>query len=444
MSQESRDIRIVEVERDRCARITESAIRRKPLTTPTFSTYIKTESEFKLFQQLRLTHNTANLGAIVVPYPIAEKTLKPMIEGQTNQTGLFESKPATEQFIKNTVLGVDPFMEYMRMTWRFGDLLNSSLTPVAVKQYLLEVHSRAKQVKTEEEQKSYANWFRAYHLKFWIASMNEDPSKRVKLVSNYLDIEQLCGADYFVPPCPLIESIEMLHAAIEINKRARAIKRVQSVATYFLLSMSALSDKQIMKELIEFLTEHPTKITIIKIKNLDLFMPSNHTTFNNYVNLLREVDLLRRSDPERLFFIWENGYQAYPTLVAAFDSVCTSIRGLDKDGAFGRNREQGFSQWYHPKYKVHFTHTEVLEMAKLNGNTLMDNCAACQEIVVEPSLIIKDNWNPYTKRHYLLTWNGFIEQVKSLIIDKNIQRAREEIIEEAVDLRKFKEFIPTY
>jgi hypothetical protein len=273
--------------------------------------------------------------------------------------------------------------------------------------------------------------------------MNVDPSKRIRLVSNYLDIEQQCGSDYFIPPCPLIESAEMLESAIEINIRARAIKRVQSVATYFLLSMSALSDKAIVGRIVAFLTEHPTKITVIKIKNLDFFPPNNHTSFNNYTFLLREIDLLRRSDPERLFFLWEAGYAAYPSLVAAFDSVCTSMRGLDKDGGFGRNREQAFSQWYHPKYKVHYTHTEVLEMAKLNGNLIMDDCPACQEIT-DPSLSIRDNWNPYTKRHYLLSWNSMIEELKSLIRSKNIQRAREEIMELAFDLRKFKEFIPTY
>lgn len=443
MSQNRSDVIIEEVRRDRCTRLAKSTIRGKILLTPNFCTQIKTLSEFDIYHQLRLTYRTDNLGSVTLPYFVAERTIAPLVRRLTNQNDL-NGNVASSEFLKNTVIGIDPYVEGMSYSWWFDDLLNSNLTPTLVKQFAQEVRSSEKKATTVKKMEEFKAWKPVYHRKFWIASMLEDPSRMAKLVSDYLDVEQRCGADYFIPPCPPIDDIEeMLLAAFTVNEKAKAIKPIDSVATYFLLTPKALNETNIITKIIDYITENRSKITGFKIKNFDL-LPNNYTAFTNYVGLLREIDLIKRSDPERLFFIWESGYQAYPSLVAAFDSVSTSVRGLDKDGAFGRPSEHGFSHWYHPKLKVHLTHHETIHLSELNANTIMDNCPACLEIETEPARIIKDNWNPYTKRHYLLTWNAFIQQIRSFVESLSINLARDEVMEEAVNLRKFKDFIPTY
>ncbi|SMH70465.1 hypothetical protein [Candidatus Nitrosotalea okcheonensis] len=444
MSQNPSEISIKEVERDRCARITKSTIRRKVLETPNFCVQLKSHSDYELFYNLRLNYKTEHLGSITIPYFVAEKTIAPLIRTSEKQLDM-NLNPVSNSFLQNTVIGVDPYTEYMKYEWRFKDILESDLTPLLVKQYAREVNTRGKKAITKEQLKDFKLWKTARYRKFWLSSMNDDPSSLVRLIANYFDIEQKCGADYFIPSCPVIDDTdEMLQATITVNDKAKAIKKVDSVATYFLLAFEALSETKIIKGIINYITDNPSKITIIKIKNLDLFQPNNYTAFNNYVGLLREVDLIKRSDPERLFFNLETGYHAYPTLVACSDSISTSVRGLDKDGIFGRPKEHAHSQWFHPKLKVHLTHSETMEMVKLNADTIMDNCPACNEIQTKPNLIIKDNWNPYTKKHYLLTWNSFVSEIRTFIQSHEIEKTRNEIMEDAVNLRKFKDFIPTY
>ena len=428
------------LDEDRFARATEVTLGEKTILTPNFCTLIKNEKEFNSLMRLSLLSAPKYLGSYVIRLFDTLNTIIPRLQNQ-NQMRLNNHKSIEEFFLrfyqKNITL-IDPSLEYLLYEFYAGRFLRT-LTRIREPKQLdvllryLEERDATKQRLPKDE---YEPWKKAFYRKFWY-DLDRNPLERGRFVGDFVDLENMCGTDIIIPPVPIVDSEGMLDIAMRINNLTKAIApRTKPYATYFLLQKGVLRNDRLIEKITALLKADPTQLTIIKIKNLDLWNSGRITQRENYKKLMDVMYETRKKHPSKLYIALENWYQSFPSACYGFNIVSTSMHGYDRDSEFGKNVR---GSWFDPDVMWYIPYNGLKKMMENNENRLPCYCPVCKGIS-DLDKIDPDSWNMLRREHYVLTMNEYMRMINQAIEDRNIELAREKLANS--ELSRLKNLIP--
>jgi hypothetical protein len=234
-----------------------------------------------------------------------------------------------------------------------------------------------------------------------------------------------------------VDSEGMLDIAIRINRLAKAIApRTKPYATYLLLQKGVLGNDALLDKIILYLKADPTQLTMIKIKNLDLWNPGCVRQRESYRKLMDVMYQIRKENPNKIYMALENWFVSFPSACYGFNIVSTSMHGYDKDSEFGTNVR---GSWFDPDLMYYRPFSDLEGIMKNNDNHLPCYCPVCKRITnldLDP-----DTWNMLRREHYVLTMNEFMRMISQAIKDRNIELAREKLA--SSEVAKLRILIPS-
>lgn len=305
----SQNIFVETLEEDRFARTTQMTIGDKTIQTPNFCTLVQNDIELNSLINLTMLSESKYLGTCVIRVYDAPKTIIPRLKNR-KQTSIVNLKSVEGPFLRfssKTLIIVDPTLEYLLYEFhakKFVDAirnLRSAKQLNGLMQYLEDRDAK----KEEIIEKEYENWKKAFHKKFWY-DLDRKQQDRNKFVGDYIDIEVWCGTEVILPPVPIVDSEGMFDIAKRINEFAKTIApRTKPCATYLLFQKSLLSNDALVDKVIAYLEVDPTQLTIIKIKNLDLWTPGYVGQRENYKKLMDAMFKIRKRNPQKIFMALE-------------------------------------------------------------------------------------------------------------------------------------------
>jgi hypothetical protein len=417
------------LDEDRFARTTHISLGEKAIQTPNFCSLVQRNEELNSLIKLSLFNESKHLGAYVVRVFDAPNIILPRLQNK-GQRDIISGKSLEELFIsfsQKNILFIDPALEYLLYEFHARKFLGAIRKIRTGKQldvlvrYLEERDSRREEFEEEE----YEIWKKAHHKKFWY-DLDRNQLDKGKFVGDSLALETLCGSEISIPPVPIVDSEGLLDIAIRINILARAIApRTKPCATYFLLQKSVLRNDALVDKIIAFLKADPTQLTIIKIKNLDLWNAGYVRQRESYRKLMDAMFQIRKQSPTKLFMALENWYVSFASACYGFNIVSTSMHGFDRDSDFGTN---AYGSWFDPDlmYYIPFEELKNTVLKNTHNNLMPCYCPICKSIK-NLAEVDKDNWNMLRREHYTLTMNEYMRMISQAISDRNIELAREKL-----------------
>lgn len=437
----SQKLAVKEVDKDRFARATEITLGEKTILTPSFCTLVKNNKEFNSLQRLSLLAETKYLGSYIIRLFDTWDTIIPKLKNQ-DQMVLPDNKSIEELFVnfnRKNVVFIDPSLEYLLYEFYSGKFprILRKIREGNKLDILFDYLEERDERKDEFEKRSdYQLWKRAFHKKFWHL-LDRDQAERNRFVGDFLDLETMCGADVLIPPVPIVDSEGMLDVAMRINELTRAIApRTKPYATYLLLQKGVLRNDALVKRIIGILKADPTQLTIVKIKNLDLWNSGQLVQKESYRKLMDTMLEIRKENSSKIYLAWENWYQCFVSACYGFDIVSSSMHGFDRDSEFGTNT---YGSWFDPELMYYVTFDNLKKIVKNTGNRLPCYCSACKQI---PNLedVKRDAWYHLRREHYVLTMNEYMRMIRQAIEERNTELAREKILNS--DVSGLKDLIP--
>jgi hypothetical protein len=427
---------------DRFARTTQVTLGEKVVLTPNFCTLIQNQYEFDSLIKLSLLDEAKYLGVYVIRIFDALNTLIPRLQRQ-DQMDISSGQSLEELFIRfnRTNIGIiDPATEYLLYEFHAGRFLRTLRRIKKPKQldvlikYLEERNAKKEQLKNDVIE--YEAWKKAAHKKFWY-DLDRNPLERGRFVGDYLDLETMCGSGISIPPVPIVDSEGMLDIALRINRLAKAIApRTKPYATYLLLQKSVLRNDALVDKIIEYMKADPTQLTIIKIKNLDLWSAGLVRQREAYRKLMDTMCEIRKKNPSKLYMALENWFVSFASACYGFDIVSTSMHGYDRDSEYGTNTR---GSWFDPDLMYYVPFEDLETIVHNNGNRLPCYCSICKQIVSLEN-IERDAWNMLRREHYVLTMNEYMRMISQAIKEQNIELAIDKLSNSEVS--RLKTLIP--
>lgn len=436
----SQKLGVNEVDKDRFARATEITLGEKTIQTPNFCTLVKNNKEFNALQRLSLLDDTKYLGSYMIRLFDTWDTIIPKLQSQ-EQMVLPDNKSIEELFInfnRKNIVFIDPSLEYLLYEFyarKFPRILRKIREGNKLDVLLKYLEERDNKKETSDPS-DYQLWKRAFHRKFW-HTLDRDPIKRDQFVGDFLDLETMCGADVLIPPVPIIDSEGMLDVAMRINRLTRAIApRTKPYATYLLLQKGVLKNDALVKKIIAILKADPTQLTIVKIKNLDLWNSGQLVQKESYKKMMDTMLEIRKKSPSKIYIALENWYQCFVSACYGFDIVSSSMHGFDRDSEYGTNT---YGSWFDPELMFYVPFDDLKKIVKNTENRLPCSCSACKQIS-DLTKVERDVWYFLRREHYVLTMNRYMRMIRQAIEDRNIELAREKIVDS--DISGLKNLIP--
>lgn len=425
----SQNIFVETLEEDRFARTTQMTIGDKTIQTPNFCTLVQNDIELNSLINLTMLSESKYLGTCVIRVYDAPKTIIPRLKNR-KQTSIVNLKSVEGPFLRfssKTLIIVDPALEYLLYEFhakKFVDAirnLRSAKQLNGLMQYLEDRDAK----KEEIIEKEYENWKKAFHKKFWY-DLDRKQQDRNKFVGDYIDIEVWCGTEVILPPVPIVDSEGMFDIAKRINEFAKTIApRTKPCATYLLFQKSLLSNDALVDKVIAYLEADPTQLTIIKIKNLDLWTPGYVGQRENYKKLMDAMFKIRKRNPQKIFMALESWYVSYASACYGFNIVSSSMNGFDRDSDYGTNT---YGSWFDPElmYYVPFDELKEKILKNTHNHVMPCYCSACKSIK-NLSEVNKDDWYRLRREHYALTMNEYMRMISKAIKDRTIELAAQKL-----------------
>jgi hypothetical protein len=386
--------------------------------------------------ELRAKYAPEHLGTYVVRLFDAENILSPLLS-QVNQQGLIEkwAFSSLREFAEHNILFIDPALEYLRYEPHLNKFAGLRIPKVFAS------YVKICQQKNEEMDSSeYRKWKEARHKLFW-KKLDEDPKQEEIMLGEIRDLELYYKADVLLPPVPLVTSEKLFDISKKINRIFRGISksRPAECANYFVFPQNVLQDDSMIDEVLEYIREDDSSnLTALKFKYFDVEKRGALSERENYGNLSKELAIIKEQHPNKVFMLLEGSHHVYPSAVVGFDIVSTSTTGLDLDGGFGT---YPYGHWYDPEKMVQRPYEEVKKLFNNNGHYMPCRCEACKKITNIDSIAL-DEWNYFRRQHYILTMNNYMEEIQRAIIERNIELARDKLVNS--DLSNLKDLIPRY
>jgi hypothetical protein len=370
-----------------------------------------------------------NLGAFTVRMFDVPRIILSRLEGQgqMNLTDLKSIQAPLLKYFQRSLFVADPALEYLLYEFHAGKFA-TAITELRAKpkqlDVLLQYLEKRDTKKAEVPESEYEVWKKAFHRKFWV-DLDRDQTARNKFVGDYLDIETMCNTDVILPPVPIVDSETMFDIARSINSFTKAIApRTKPCATYFLFQKALLSNDSLLEKVANYLRNDPTQLTIIKIKNLDIWLAGSVEQRENYKKLMDVMFEIRKKNPNKIFMALESWYVSYAAACYGYNIVSTTMTGFDRDSDFGRNV---YGSWFDPELMYYMPFDKLERKVLKNTNHLLPcYCSACKRIK-NFSDVSKDDWYNLRREHYVLTMNEYMRQISQAIAERTIELAREKL-----------------
>jgi hypothetical protein len=425
----SQNIVVKTLQTDRFARTTEVTINDKVIQTPNFCTLVQNETELDSLINLNMLSETKHLGTYTARVFDVPKVIIPRLANKF-QVSIANLKSVEEPFLKFTrknILIIDPSLEYLLYEFhanKFANAIRQLRTEPKQLDVLLKYLEERDAKKEKIKESEYESWKKAFHKQFWF-NLDRDQSARNKFVGDYLDLETICNTEVILPPVPVVDSEGMFDIARSINSFAKTIApRTKPCATYLLFQKTMLSNDSLVAKVANYLENDPTQLTIIKIKNLDIWTAGCVRQRENYKKLMDVMFEARKRYPDKIFMALESWYVSYASACYGYNIVSTTMTGFDRDSEFGSNT---FGSWFDPDWMYYISFDELKEKVLKNTNHVMPcYCSVCKKIK-DLSAVSRDDWYNFRREHYALTMNEYMRQISQAITDRTIELARDKL-----------------
>jgi hypothetical protein len=434
MSNQSR-LDVTELERDRYARTARIRLADRQITTPHFFTLVKNPDEFQSILDLTAEKQPPSASGCVVRLFDAQRVLGEHLANMTQIRVDALSRYVEERFhtfLETKILVIDPATEYLFYEPCLPRWIDDLSLPAPIVGY-------ARRCKTQKERldsSEYSKWKEAHHTLFW-NEMSEDAASRNRMIGEVFDLELRYRSTILLPPVPLVRSQRQMNVSIQINEVAHGISAGRSAefASYFIIQQGMLDDEESVDELLKYLRNTQTRITVLKFKYLNLTNPGRISHLVAYRDFLQQLSFLKETNKDRVFIVLENGYQVFPSATVAFDIASTSMTGYDGDSQYGQGE---YGAWFDPEQMVHVPFKDLKKICRNNHNRLPcahDTCGNIDIATIDP-----DSWNRVRRKHYVLTMNDYMTMIAKAIKDKKIELAIDKLINS--DISRLKKLIP--
>lgn len=425
----SQNILVKTLDSDRFARTTQVTINDKVIQTPNFGTLVQNETELDSLINLSMLSETKHLGAYVVRVFDAPSVVIPRLENK-KQISIANLQSVEQLFLKfsnKNILFIDPALEYLLYEFhakKFAGAIKELRTEPKQLDVLLRYLEERDAKKDEIGESEYELWKKAKHKRFW-SELDRNQSDRNKFIGDYLDIENFCGSEVILPPVPVVDAEWMFDIAISINAFAKTIApRTKPCATYLLFQKALLSNDALVDKVTSYLENDPTQLTIIKIKNLDIWTAGCVRQRENYKKIMDAMYETRKKNPYKIFMALENWYVSYASACYGYNIVSSSMHGFDRDSDYGSNT---YGSWFDPEWMYYLPYDELKTRVLKNTNHVMPcYCSVCKKIK-NLSDISKDEWYRLRREHYVLTMNEYMRMISQAISDRTIELARDKL-----------------
>ena len=435
-------IQIGKTKWDRCTRNGSVRIGNKNLLFHTFSPLLQSSQDLMTYLEAFKSYPDQLSNAKMMTFRIieADKTISALLEkANSKQLNLHEQH--SHQFEKDVVesipILIDPCMDY---TWYKQHREELSQIPALPKELRSLISSLIRIDKREQPKKlTKAEAFQQQKIiyeDFWLGLLAE-PKKLADVVTRMLELQNAFGADVGLPPVPPIYSPKLLDVAKQINKISKAVWTGENCATYLVLTPEIMHSEGQIKLILDYLKNVDSKFIVIKVKNLELDKVSYVYERDMFKKILETINGIKKyKNDDRVFVLLEAGLQFYPAMSGGFDVVSTSLRALDKDGAFGRSANEGHGGWYDPKYLVVRSFQDVKKMFELNGG-LPCQCPVCSNM---KEVGKRNVWNQKRREHYIYSASYLSQEISNFVDQQRIELAIEKLSKSA--LSNFKRLLP--
>ena len=423
-------IEVKEETRDRFARITQTKIGQKVISTPNFCVQLQDTDELDLYLKLKEENQSELLTTNVVRFVDMRKALW-RLHPKTPKDVLMEvRKDKYSLFFEKQVLLIDPSMEYLYYMPKREEFKKNTYTPKSILEYLNEIETIRKESEytlgNKKAYKSFESKKDTHHRQFWRKLVDDKNIKstqdRFEIIRAFLQCDLDYGVDAILPPVPLIDDEEMLKVAIKMNTDTKELARGKKhCATYFLFKSSVLSDWSLLDKALRYIGENASEsLVAIKFKNLDLTNKDLQTERDNYREFMSTLELFSRTFKNRACIVLENNCQSFVSPIVGFDVVSSSFTNFDLEFSFGKHPPYG--KYLHPNLLIHRPFDKMKEIYEEIG-ALPHNCSYCRSVKVEKLQDFSaSQWYVVRRGHvasFMDEWFGYIK--KAIKQDKNIE-----------------------
>ncbi len=288
------------------------------------------------------------------------------------------------------------------------------------------------------DKKEILAWKQNRYVKYWL-DVKSDPAKRTNLANDFMNSESSRGASIGFPSGPIIINkfaYDLFEVTKEMNRICKAIWKDGECPTSIVMEPECVSNSDFMESVLDWVQKEKSH-TIFKIKNNDL-TKRTQTDRDRYRYFQEEIARIKREE-NKIFMLLEAGPQAYPSAVLGFDVISTSLKAYDLDSQFGKSVYEGKGSWYDPQFLKLHNFGEVEQIFK-NFGKLPCPCEPCKQIT-SLEAITRDFWNVARRKHYILTMNRFMEEIRQKIRERHIEQTREKLLTSEMCI--LKTLIPT-
>jgi hypothetical protein len=360
------------------------------------------------------------------------------------QMSISTSRSAQEPFLKfakKMVFVADPSLEYLLYEFhanKFANAIRQLRTEPKQLDVVLEYLQEREERKAQISESEYEVWKKAHHRQFW-CQLDREQADRNKFVGDYIDIEKRTRTEVIIPPVPVVDSETMFDIAKGINSFTKTIApRTVPCATYFLFQKTVLSNDSLTERIANYIKNDPTQLTIIKVKNLDIWTSGSVNQRENYKKLEDAMFEARKNNPTKIFMALESWYVSYAAACYGYNIVSSTMTGFDRDSDYGRNV---YGSWFDPEWMYYMSFNDLKAKVMKNTNHVIPcYCSVCKKIK-DLSKVSKDNWYNYRREHYVLTMNEYMRQISKAIKNRTIELARDKLVNSQLALLQM--LIPT-
>jgi len=437
--------KVSSVDEDRYGWVRVASLGQRKLLTPVFLTLIKGESDFETYIDFMNTYKVDHLGACIIPIIFARSTteqkiakLKELKKQNRLEGGL--ASESLENFFDKTLVAIDPYTEYPH--FEFEATLLKMSTSLAIPDSYRELATRIYDFGQENkgDKKAVISFAERNYVDFYLG-LKSDPAKRTTFVKDFMNSESARGASIGIPSVPFVSykyKDDLLDILKELTRISKALWKGGECLTYIPLEQRCLSDAEFMDRIASYIETEESHYAI-KVKNFDLIR-SDAMTRESFFAF--ETRLQRyRKEKSKLGILLEAGPQAIPCSIYGFDMVSTSLRALDRDGAFGRSDAKGRGGYYDPVWLMVRPYKEIKQVFINRGNKLPCSCAVCKSIT-DLDALTKDFWNSARRKHLLLTMNALMTEFTLNVKDRRIDLSYDRIVKS--ELCPLKRIIPPH
>ncbi len=408
--------------REGLAKTCEVTLGNKQFLTPGFAIRLDSQEKLKLYLSVKQRGQTRHLAGYVVHLTDAQRVLGRRLR-DINQIDL-QGRTVDKEFLRSSLSDlviIDPALEHLYYGAHLADFAVSPNMPKELVDYALDYDSAKRTLGAsvpDNKNKPLRTWLNERHLKFW-SRLEKDERARTRFIRDMLVRQLDFGATMMVPPVPLItNSSQLFELAKIINRKSFEVSRlVGECAEAFTFQIGTVRNSTLMNELKEVVSsDHSnSRLTVLKFKYMNLNEEERIIERTAFRNLMQELDMISRLNPNRIFMLLESGNQTLVCAGRGFDFLSTSF-SVDRDDRMRRTERSPWSKWFDGKYQTLLSRDDLLIAWRNNGNRIPDDCRECVS-VSDPESLSMDEWNKSTKRHYLFRRNKDFGEVASAILE---------------------------